>query len=157
MKVSKAFFDIVVLVVYLLAANPGLTGISLHEFVGLGAFAVMATHLIASAAGFLGRGHPSRFALNTVLLLALATCVVSGVMVSATVLPALGLYATGYHFWDPLHALAAKVLLAALLAHGAFHAPKVLPLLRGRQTSRIEAADALALTSDSRGIIRGDR
>ena len=152
MKVSKAFFDIVVLVVYLLAANPGLTGISLHEFVGLGAFAVMATHLIASAAGFLGRGRPSRFALNTVLLLALATCVVSGVMVSATVLPALGLYATGYHFWDPLHALAAKVL-----AHGAFHAPKVLPLLRGRQTSRIEAADASALTSDSRGIIRGDR
>ncbi len=157
MGASKAFFDIVVLAVYLLAANPGLTGIPLHEFVGLGAFAVMATHLIASAAGFLGRGRPGRFALNAVLLLALATCVVSGVMVSATALPALGLYATGYHFWDPLHALAAKVLLAALLVHGALHAPKALSLLRGRQRSRIEAADTSALTSDSRGIIRGDR
>ena len=50
-----------------------------------------------------------RLALNAVLLLSLAACVVSGVMVSGTVLPSMGLYASGYHFWDPLHAVAAKV------------------------------------------------
>ena len=33
---------------------------------------------------------------------------VSGLMVSGTVLPVLGLYAPGYFFWDPLHAIAAK-------------------------------------------------
>lgn len=157
MGAARVFFDLVVLVVYLLAANPALTGISLHEFVGLGAFVAMAAHLVASAAGLLGRGRPGYFALNAVLLLALAVCVVSGTMVSATVLPALDLYATGYHFWDPLHALAAKVLLAALLVHGAFHAPKAISLLRGRRRLRNAASDVSALSSDSRGIIRSDR
>lgn len=34
MKRSHALFDIAVLAVYLLAANPALTGIPLHEFLG---------------------------------------------------------------------------------------------------------------------------
>ena len=52
---------------------------------------------------------------------ALAVCAVSGVMVSGAVLPAFGLYAEGYFFWDPLHAASAKVLLALLLVHVAVH------------------------------------
>ena len=41
--------------------------------------------------------------------------------VSGAVLPALGLYADGYYFWDPLHAIAAKALLALLLVHVVAH------------------------------------
>lgn len=33
----------------------------------------------------------------------------------------LGLYADGYYFWDPLHAIAAKALLALLLVHVVAH------------------------------------
>ncbi len=117
MKRSHVLFDVAALVVYLLAANPALTGIPLHEFIGLGAFIVVAAHVVVSADGLGGRGRMGRLALNAVLLLSLAACVVSGVMVSGTVLPSMGLYASGYHFWDPLHAVAAKVLLAALLVH----------------------------------------
>ncbi len=133
MSRSRVIFDAAVLAVYLLAANPLVTGIPLHEFLGLGAFAVMAAHIVASGAGLAGHGRPGRIALNAVLILSLSACAVSGVMVSGTVLPALGLYAEGYHFWDPLHALAAKVLLAALLVHLALRAPAAWAALRGRR------------------------
>uniref|UniRef100_UPI003AF40BD6 hypothetical protein n=1 Tax=Adlercreutzia equolifaciens TaxID=446660 RepID=UPI003AF40BD6 len=106
MKRSHVLFDVVVLAVYLLAANPALTGIPPHELIGLGAFIVVAAHVSVSADGLGGRGRVGQLVLNAVLLLALAACVVSGVMVSGTVLPSLGLYAMGYHFWDPLHAVA---------------------------------------------------
>ena len=95
MKRSHVLFDVVVLVVYLLAANPALTGIPLHEFVGLGAFVAIAAHVVVSADGLGGRGRVGQLILNAVLLLSLAACVVSGVMVSGTVLPLDGPYAPG--------------------------------------------------------------
>ena len=83
MKRNRALFDAVVLVVYLVAANPALTGVPVHEFIGLGAFVVMvAFTCVASGDGLAGRGRAGRLALNIVLLVALAACVVSGVMVS---------------------------------------------------------------------------
>ena len=136
MKRSHVLFDVAALVVYLLAANPALTGIPLHEFIGLGAFIVIAAHVVVSADGLGGRGRMGRLALNAVLL-------VSGVMVSGTVLPSLGLYATGYHFWDPLHAVAAKVLFAALLVHVVVRAPAALAVLRQRRGLRAAESDCL--------------
>ena len=143
MKRSHVLFDIVVLAVYVLVANPVLMGIPLHEFLGLGAFVVIAAHVVASADGLGGRGRVGQRVMNPVLLLALAACVLSGVMVSGTVLPSLGLYAMGYHFWDPLHAVAAKVLLAALLVHLVVRAPAALAVLRQRRGLRAAESDCL--------------
>ena len=143
MQKRKIIFDVAMLAVYLVAANPGITGIPLHEYLGLGAFAVMATHIVLSAGGLAGRGSWGRLALNAVLLLSLAACVVSGVMMSGTVLPSLGLYATGYFFWDPLHALSAKVLLAALLVHLALRGPMVWAWIRRHRTKAL-ADESLA-------------
>lgn len=142
MRKPRVVFDIAVLAVYVVAANPVLTGIPLHEYLGLGAFVVIAAHVVASGAGLAGRGRPGRLVLNAVLLVALAATVVSGVMVSGDVLPALGLYATGYHFWDPLHALAAKVLLAALLVHVVLRGPGVGCVLRRAATVPVDDGEA---------------
>ena len=54
--------------------------------------------------GLGGRGRWAQRVLNGALLIALAFCVVSGAMVSGTLLPSLGFYATGHYFWGPLHA-----------------------------------------------------
>ena len=140
MSRSRIIFDVAVFVVYLAAANPALTGVPLHEYLGLAAFAVMVAHIVASGAGLTGRGRMGRLVLNAVLLVSLAATAVSGVMVSGDVLPALGLYATGYHFWDPLHAVAAKVLLAALLVHVVLRGPAVVALLRRRSARASEPA-----------------
>lgn len=121
---SRLLFDGVVLAAYLVSANPALTGIPVHEWAGLGAFVLLAAHCAARG---MWRGTTARgfglTALNAFVLLACAVCVVSGVMVSGTVLPTLGLFADGYYFWDPLHAMAAKMLLALLLVHVAVHIP----------------------------------
>lgn len=131
--------DVAVLVSYLLAANPALTGLSTHEYLGLAAFLLMIAHTAQSADRLSGArwgvrrsvrerescsapqhwtpARVARTALNGALVLSLAACVLSGVMVSGAVLPALGLYAEGYFFWDPLHAASAKVLLACVLVH----------------------------------------
>lgn len=141
MNRNRALFDVAVLVVYLVAADPLLTGVPVHEFIGLGAFVVMGAHIAASGDGLAGRGRARRLALNIVLLVALAACVVSGVMVSGAALPSLGLYPTGYSFWDPLHAVAAKVLLAALIVHVVVRAPAALAVLRQRGSRRAAGGD----------------
>lgn len=118
--------DVFVLVVYAIAANPLFTGVPMHEWIGLGLFLVFAAHVVMHfdwlAEIFRGisrlRGiRLGKFVVDVLLVIVLAVCVVSGIMVSGTVLRAFGLYATGYYFWDPLHAVSAKMLLALLLVH----------------------------------------
>ncbi len=87
-------------------------------------------------------------ALNAALALSLAACAASGVMVSGAVLPSLGLYATGYFFWDPLHALSAKALLAALLVHVATRGLALLASLR--RTRKANAGSEFRQSADSR-------
>ncbi len=132
-KRSRVLLDIAVLAVYAVAASPAITGIPFHEYLGLGAFIVLGAHGAVGADGLVTRRRPWNTVLNAGLLLALALTVVSGVMVSGDVLPALGLYATGHHFWDPLHAVAAKVLLALLVVHVVLRIPAAAAPLRGRR------------------------
>ncbi len=132
--------DVVVLIVYLVAANPSLTGIALHEWLGLGTFVVFLVHLalhmewvVETLRGISRPGRRSRIgaiALAALALLAFCVCAVSGLMVSATVLPAMGFVATGYYFWDPLHAASAKILLALLLVHVVVHWRWIVSFLR---------------------------
>lgn len=130
MRAPRVIFDIVLLALYLVAANPALTGVPFHEYLGAGIFVLMVAHVVVSGEGLGGRGRWAQRVLNGVLLAALAFCVVSGIMVSGALLPSLGLYATGYYFWDPVHALSAKVLLAALLVHIVLRIPVVMSVFR---------------------------
>ena len=102
--------DAACLLVYLVAASPALTGIGIHEWLGLGVLVVFFAHAAMHV----------DWAVEAVRS-AFMTVTVSGIMVSGAVLPALGLYADGYYFWDPLHAIAAKALLALLLVHVVAH------------------------------------
>ena len=127
MDLRKALaVDAVVLAVYALAANPAVTGVPAHEWLGLGALVVIVAHTAMHSEhlieSFRTAAHRrgvrlAKSLLDLLLVLALMVCCVSGLMVSGTVLQALGLYAEGYYFWDPLHAASAKLLLAMLLVH----------------------------------------
>ena len=118
--------DAIVLVVYAVAANPAVTGIGVHEWLGVGALVVLVVHAamhvdylvetIRHAAHRRGM-RLAKAVLDAALVVVFMLCCVSGLMVSGAVLPAFGLYAEGYYFWDPLHAASAKLLLALLLVH----------------------------------------
>lgn len=60
------------------------------------------------------RGNP---ALDALVLAAFAVVMVSGFGTSGEALRAFGCYADGYYFWNPLHAIAVKVLLTLLLVY----------------------------------------
>lgn len=134
--------DAAALVVYAAASVPALTGIPVHEWLGLGLAVVFVVHCGLHADWFLDairsfarRSTAARRAnlvLDAALLLAFATVTVSGLGVSGTVLQAFGLYAEGYYVWAPLHAVAAKVLLALLLVHVAVHAASLYNMLKRR-------------------------
>ncbi len=127
MDIKKALIaDAVVLAVYLLAANPSITGLAVHEWVGLGALFVLVTHLAMHwdwVAETLARAvhrrgvRLAKVLLDVLLVLVFMVCCVSGAMVSGAILPALGLYAEGYWLWDPLHMASAKLLLALIIVH----------------------------------------
>lgn len=110
--------DLIALLVYLVVATPAITGIGVHEWLGLGVLVVFFAHIAVALAR---KPRVGNFALDALILVVLAVVVVSGLMVSGAVLPAFGYYAEGYYFWDPLHAVSAKVLLALLLVHVVAH------------------------------------
>ncbi len=153
-KRNALVVDLIVLVVYLVVANPALTGIGVHEWLGIAAFVAFVAHAAqhgdwvaetartAFARPSLGRtGH---FVLDALIVVAFMTCTVSGVLVSGAVLPALGLYADGFFFWDPLHAASAKVLLALLVVHVVAHWRWIAGLFRGSRDKRGQEAPRTA-------------
>ncbi len=123
--------DMVALAVYLVAANPALTGIGVHEWLGLAVFVVLLVHValhfdwivetVKGAARAPSATRLGNLVLDVLSLIAFVVVTVSGLGVSGSVFAAFGVYADGYYFWDPLHAISAKVLLALLVVHVAAH------------------------------------
>ena len=124
---SNLVIDLIALIVYLLVANPAITGVPLHEWFGLGIFVVFIVHtvqhydwVIDSFKSIFKRFsllRHGRLILDILIVISFMICMVSGILISGTVLPEFALYSQGYYFWDPLHAVSAKVLLALLLIH----------------------------------------
>lgn len=122
--------DTIVLVVYLVAANPGFTSVGMHEWIGTGLFAVFLAHAamhfdwaLKAVRGLRDAswGIRGNLALDALALAVFAVVMVSGLGISGDLLRAFGLYSDGYYFWNPLHSMSAKALFAILLVHVAVH------------------------------------
>ena len=135
--------DAACLLVYLVAANPAVTGIGVHEWVGIGVLLAFLVHVamhvdwvveaVKSAVARPSWARTGNLVLDALIVVAFMTVTVSGLMVSGAVLAAFGLYADGYYFWDPLHATAAKVLLALLLVHVVAHGKWLVGFFKNRK------------------------
>lgn len=129
---KNLLIDAIALVVYLVVANPGLTGITVHEWLGLAVLVVLFVHCVAhydwvvevirKKRGMRTGSEIANAIVNVLTLIVLMIVVVSGLFISGSVLQVFGLYANGYYFWDPVHSISAKVLLALLVIHVAMHA-----------------------------------
>jgi hypothetical protein len=125
---SKLTVDIAAAVIYLVAANPALTGLAVHEWISLGLVLVLLVHcaihydwIINTLRGHVDRASRANLVLDAITLIVFIACTISGVFVSRHILPTLGFVAPGYFFWNPIHALTAKALLALLLLHVIAH------------------------------------
>ena len=119
-------FDVVVLACYLFVANPAITGFAVHEWISIGLVIVLfvhcATHFDWIVDTILHARNRKgvrlvKIVVDILLVVVFMICSISGIMVSGAVLPTFGLFATGYFFWDPLHAASAKLFLALFLIH----------------------------------------
>lgn len=138
--------DAACLLAYLVAANPAVTGIGVHEWVGVGVLLAFLVHVamhvdwvveaVKSAVARPSWARTGNLVLDALIVVAFMTVTVSGLMVSGAVLAAFGLYADGYYFWDPLHATAAKVLLALLLVHVVAHGKWLVGFFKNRKGER---------------------
>ncbi len=131
--------------VYILAANPLVTGLELHEWLSLGCIIVFIIHCAVHYDWFvslfkrrIGRSGIGHFLLDSATLIAFIVVTVSGIMVSRYILPALGFVAQGYFFWNPLHSISAKVLFVLILVHVVVHASWFAQLLFKRRHNTVE-------------------
>jgi hypothetical protein len=149
--------DAIVCVAYLVVANPSVTGLAVHEWAGTGVLVVFVVHTAVNLDAVLAvlrrqasRAGVANIVLDAALLVAFMVATVSGIMVSRHILPALGFVAPGYFFWNPLHSISAKVVLALLVVHIVAHIRWLLSLTgKGRQDDHDPAGQATGGRQDA--------
>ena len=140
--------DAIVLVAYFIAANPAITGLGVHEWVSLGIVVLFIIHVAQHYDWVIeafksARKNPSpaqtgRLALDILLVITFMACTISGIMVSRFILPLFGFVAPGYFFWNPIHSMSAKVLLALLVIHIVVNVGRIGSYLKTREKPRQE-------------------
>lgn len=137
---TNLVIDVLALSAYLVAANPAITGIAVHEFVSLGFALVALVHLVLhrdwvarTARRFVDRiANASRLNLVVAVLtgIAVTSVMVSGLAVSQTLAGLLGLAGASSPLWSSLHAVSATAVLLMGLLHVALHVRWIASALR---------------------------
>jgi hypothetical protein len=133
---SKTKIDLLVdgaiFLVILAVLDRHLTGQAIHEWLGIAAGGAIIVHLLLHwdwivgvtrrLFGKLPGASRLNYAVNALFFITLATTITSGLFISETALPLLGI-ATEHHdaFWQSLHTLASTALLYTLGLHVALH------------------------------------
>lgn len=124
-------YDLLILIVFLVLFDPHVTGVAIHEWLGIAFGAALITHLllhwkwlVASTRRFLGRlprATRLNYVLNALLFVAMTVLIFSGLMMSESALPALGIQLPEGRTWHQLHALSSDWALIILGFHVALH------------------------------------
>ncbi len=128
---SNLVLDVVIAVAFLVASNPPLTGLTVHEWLGVSFAAALVVHLlfhwnwIAHVTRRVFRPPAVRsrlnYAVDALLFVALTATVLSGLLISKHVLAALGLPAPPRPAWRGIHSMAANTVLAGVGVHIGLH------------------------------------
>ena len=132
MKVkTNLLIDLGIFVALLVALEPGLTGIPIHEWFSAAFAGAIVVHLLlhwdwivnVMVKFFKKLFHTSRlqFAVDTLLFVAMTAVIASGLMISKTVMPALGLSAIRNPMMQGLHSLSANATLLLVGVHFALN------------------------------------
>jgi hypothetical protein len=123
--------DVGIFVAFLLAGAPRFTGLAVHEWLSLALGAMIIGHLLlhwqwiaAVTRRFLS--HTSwqaraNYVLNALLFIAVTLVIFSGVMISETALPTLGIEIERNMLWRQLHGLVSDFTVLLLGLHVALH------------------------------------
>ena len=133
---TNLLIDFGILTALLVVMEPGLTGLALHEWLGVAFFGTIILHLLMhwrwmvsmTAQFFKKLFHTSRiqYVVDAVLLIAFTAALLSGLMISRVVLPFFNLavvreYAVRNFAWTRLHSASATATLLLVGLHFALH------------------------------------
>ena len=133
MKLLKTNFwlDLFIFAGFLVALQPRMTGIAIHEWFTLAATATLIIHVIlhwdwvvgVTKNFFSNFFHVSRlnYIVNLLLFVGFITVITSGLAISRSVLPTFGLRIDASRTWRSIHNLSSNLTLLLVAAHFALH------------------------------------
>lgn len=140
MNKTNFLLDTGIFVAFLVALEPEVTGLEIHEWLSVALAGTLIVHLLLHwdwAVGVLKTFfrkliHVSRlkFVVDAVLLVAMITVMVSGLMISRAVLPVLGLTVPENSDWRMLHSLSADLVLWLTALHFALNWKWVVSMIK---------------------------
>jgi cytochrome b len=135
-------FDIVIFVAFLLSLDPRSTGHAVHEWLGIALIAAIVTHLLlhwkwivqVTTRFFRRLSMQARlnYILNALFFVDFVIVVFTGLMISETALPALGIQIARDMSLRRLHSQAADLLVLILGLHAAIHWKIIFNAIRRR-------------------------
>lgn len=123
--------DIALFLVFLVVYQAKATGITLHEWLGVGIAGVIITHILLHWQWVVSitkqffkklKAEPRvNYIVNAAIFVSFTTVIFSGLMISHSVLPFFGVEVAGSGFWKMLHFTAADVTVWLAALHVALH------------------------------------
>ena len=127
----KLVIDVIIFIAFLIAMDPRSSGIAIHEWLATSLIAVLVVHLLLSwdwiarlTRRFVGNiNNQSRinYILNWSLFIDGSIIMLSGLMISESVLPFLGFSLPRNFAWRGLHEFSTNLFLVLLGLHTALH------------------------------------
>ena len=128
---TNLILDLAMFGAFLAVSNPHLTGMTIHEWLSVSLAGAVIAHLLFHWNWILNVGkeffkklwHQSRlnFVVNTLFFIAMTGTLFSGLMISKSVLPALGIQLAVSRNWRSIHFLMSDLSVALLGVHFALH------------------------------------
>lgn len=123
--------DTTAFIAFLCVTAPALTGLAIHEWLGLAVGATIITHLLLHWSWIVGVtrrlfgnvswGARVNYLLNTLLFVAFTAVIFTGVMISEVAMPLLGLSFASDGLWKMVHKLASDATVVLIGLHVALH------------------------------------
>jgi len=123
--------DVVIFLIFLVVEAPRFSGLPGHEWLGIAIGAGALTHvllhwswIVEISRRFFGKAQTIarvNYVLNLLLFVAIVTIIFSGLMISETVMPLLGITVAKNSLWRGLHTGAASLFILLVALHVALH------------------------------------
>jgi hypothetical protein len=128
---TNFYVDLAIFAAFLIAFEPAFTGVPIHEWLSLALAAAMIAHILLhwrwvvtlTVTFFKKLLRSSRldYVVDALLFAAFTGVMLSGLLISESVLPALGLHAVRQPAWRVLHTATANLTLVLVALHFALH------------------------------------
>ncbi len=127
MKKINLFIDIGILIAFLIASEPRILGENIHEWFGVALGVVLFVHLllhwdwVVKVGGQffkkLFKNSKLKFVIDVLLFIGFTVIIFSGLMISRSVLPALGITVIPNRSWRMIHSTATNLTLFMVALH----------------------------------------